>query len=321
MTEISRNGRTVAVHDLTPDAPADAPVVLMCHAAPGSGSFDPDPEATAAAGIRLIEVDRPGYGGSDPVKDDFATIGLAADDAAAVLADVLPAGGRAGVAGWSAGGRVALALAARHPELVGRVAVIAAPAPDEEVPWYGDENRAMVDALRGLPPADAVAQLTAVFEGMLAGAGGDALLGLAGVADADADVLTAPVRERLRAMLDAATVQGVTGDGGGPRRLHARRLGLHAVAGRGGRAARLRRRRRSGPTRARRVVPRSTPVGAVGDPGGRRTPRRRPRLEPGARVPGEVRESLVNSADAESNACPKGEGGAVGATSMQQRPP
>ncbi|MDT0347994.1 alpha/beta hydrolase [Pseudonocardia charpentierae] len=211
MTEISRNGRTVAVHDLTPGAPADAPVVLMCHAAPGSGSFDPDPEVTAAAGIRLIEVDRPGYGGSDPVKDGFATIGLAADDAAAVLADVLPPGGRAGVAGWSAGGRVALALAARHPELVGRVAVIAAPAPDEEVPWYGDENRAMVDALRGLPPADAVARLTAVFEGMLADAGGGALLGLAGVADADADVLTAPVRERLRAMLDAATAQGVTG--------------------------------------------------------------------------------------------------------------
>src|SRR3954449_12040371 len=98
MTEISRNGRAVAVHDLTPGAPADAPVVLMCHAAPGSGSFDPDPEVTAAAGIRLIEVDRPGYGGSDPVKDDFATIGLAAGDAAAGLADVLPAGGRGGAA-------------------------------------------------------------------------------------------------------------------------------------------------------------------------------------------------------------------------------
>ena len=46
---------------------------------------------------------------------------------------------------------------------------------------------------------------------MLAGAADDALLGLAGVADADAEVLTAPVRERLRAMLDAATAQGVTG--------------------------------------------------------------------------------------------------------------
>jgi len=211
MTEIDRSGRTVAVHDLTPNAPADAPVVLLCHSAPGSGSFDPDPAATAVAGVRLISVDRPGYGGSAPVKDGFATIGLAADDAAAVLADLLPAGATAGVAGWSAGGRIALALAARHPELVGRVGVIAAPAPDEEVPWYGDENRAMVDALRGLPPAEATARLTAVFEGMLAGAGDGALLGLAGVADADADVLTAPVRERLRAMLSAATAQGVTG--------------------------------------------------------------------------------------------------------------
>jgi pimeloyl-ACP methyl ester carboxylesterase len=211
MTEIDRSGRTVAVHDLTPNAPAAAPVVLLCHSAPGSGLFDPDPAATAVAGVRLISVDRPGYGGSAPVKDGFATIGLAADDAAAVLADLLPAGATAGVAGWSAGGRVALALAARNPELVGRVGVIAAPAPDEEVPWYGDENRAMVDALRGLPPAEAVAQLTAMFEGLLAGAGDEALLGLAGVADADADVLTAPVRERLRAMLSAATAQGVTG--------------------------------------------------------------------------------------------------------------
>jgi hypothetical protein len=50
MTEIDRLGRTVAVHDLTPNAPADAPVVLLCHSAPGSGSFDPDPDATAVAG-------------------------------------------------------------------------------------------------------------------------------------------------------------------------------------------------------------------------------------------------------------------------------
>jgi pimeloyl-ACP methyl ester carboxylesterase len=69
----------------------------------------------------------------------------------------------------------------------------------------------MVDALRGLPPADAIARLTAVFEGLLAGAGDEALLGLAGVADADTHVLTAPVRDRLRAMLGSATAQGVTG--------------------------------------------------------------------------------------------------------------
>lgn len=209
MTEISRNGRTVAVHDLTADAPADAPVVLLCHAAPGSAWFDPDPDVTAAAGVRLIGVDRPGYGGSEPVKDGFATVDLAADDAAAALAEVLPAGRTAGVAGWSAGGRVALAVAARHPDLVGRVAVIAAPAPDEQVPWYGDENRAMIDELRGLPASDAVARLAAVFEPMLAG--DDVLMALAGVTDADAGVLTPPVRERLRGMLAAATAQGAAG--------------------------------------------------------------------------------------------------------------
>jgi pimeloyl-ACP methyl ester carboxylesterase len=211
MPEISRDGRTLAVHELTPDAPAGAPVVLLCHSAPGSGTFDPDPAATAAHGVRLVSLDRPGYGGSEPVQDGFATIGAAADDAAAVLAEVLPDGAVAGVAGWSAGGRVALALAARHPHLVGRVAAVAAPAPDEEVPWYGDENRAMVDALRGLPPAEAVARLTAVFEGMLAGADEETLLGLAGVARADQAVLTPAVRARLRAMLDAAAAQGVTG--------------------------------------------------------------------------------------------------------------
>jgi pimeloyl-ACP methyl ester carboxylesterase len=204
-----RNGRTVAVHDLTPDAPAGAPVVLLCHAAPGSGAFDPDPAATAAHGVRLLSLDRPGYGASDPVGDAFATVGDAADDAAALLAEVLPDGATAGVAGWSAGGRVALALAARHPGLVGRIAAIGTPAPDEEVPWYGDENRAMVEALRGLPPRAATAALTAALATLPVDP--DGLLALAGVADADAAVLTPPVRDGLRAMLGVAAAQGHTG--------------------------------------------------------------------------------------------------------------
>src|SRR5690349_4064659 len=156
-------GRRVAVHDLAPDAPTGAPVVLLCHAAPGAGGFDPDPKVTAAHGVRLRSLDRPGYGDSDPIGDAFATVGSAADDAAAVLEAVLPAGATAGVAGWSAGGRVALALAARRPELVGRVAVIATPAPDEEVPWVGEDNRAAVEALRGAPAAEAHAALAAAF--------------------------------------------------------------------------------------------------------------------------------------------------------------
>ena len=209
MTEFTRNGRTVAVHDLTPHAPADAPVVLVCHAAPGSGAFDPDPAVTAARGVRLLSLDRPGYGGSEPVVDGLATVGSAADDAAALLAEVLPDGATVGVAGWSAGGRVALALAARRPELVGRVALVGTPAPDEAVPWYGDDNRAMVDALRGRPAPDAVAALTAAFAAFPLDA--EAVLDLSGVGKADAAVLTPPVRERLLASLDAATAQGLAG--------------------------------------------------------------------------------------------------------------
>lgn len=90
-------GRRVAVQDLTSDAPADAPVVLLCHAAPGSGRFDPDPAATAATGVRLLAPDRPGYGGSDPERDRFATVDSAADDAAAVLERILVRGATAGV--------------------------------------------------------------------------------------------------------------------------------------------------------------------------------------------------------------------------------
>lgn len=202
--------RRVAVHELTPDAPAGAPVVLLSHAAPGSGAFDPDPAATSAAGIRLIAPDRPGYGGSDPVAG-LGTVDLAADDAAAVLDHVLSAGGTAGLAGWSAGGRVALAVAARRPELAGRVAVIGTPAPDEEVPWYG-EFGAMIDQLRGLPEPDARAALDGAFGQMLEHTTGDARLAHVMDPEADAVPLAAPgVTDRLRAMLDAALRQGGAG--------------------------------------------------------------------------------------------------------------
>jgi pimeloyl-ACP methyl ester carboxylesterase len=201
------DGRRIAVYDLTPHATADAPVVLLCHAAPGAGTFDPDPEVTAAGGVRLISLDRPGYGGSDPVTDTFATVDLAADDAAAVLDAVLPTGATAGVVGWSAGGRVACALAARRPDLVHAVVAIATPAPDEEVPWVPDEHRAGIDALRDQPPAVVHAALTEAF-GPLTEAGP----ALVGVGDADAAVLAGDgVTDRLTTMLDASLVQGSAG--------------------------------------------------------------------------------------------------------------
>jgi pimeloyl-ACP methyl ester carboxylesterase len=207
------DGRRVAVHDLTPDAPAGAPVVLLCHAAPGSGVFDPDPEVTAARGIRLVSLDRPGYGGSDPVGDGaFATVDAAAEDAAAMLETVLEPGATAAVAGWSAGGRVALALAARRTDLVSRVAVIGTPAPDEDVSWIPEEKRVGVEALRGAPAAVAHEALAGAFGPVLAVIGGDARFGLVGIDEVDGPVLTEPgVADRLRAMLDEALAQGGAG--------------------------------------------------------------------------------------------------------------
>lgn len=160
------------------------------------------------AGVRLIAPDRPGYGGSDPVPG-LSAVDLAAADAAAVLDHVPPAGGRAGVAGWSAGGRVALALAAHRPELVGRVAVIGTPAPDEEVPWYG-ETRAMIDPMRGPPEDRARTALDDAFGPMLQHLTGDDRFAL--VTDPGVDAaLFAAVADRLRAMLDAAFAAGAGG--------------------------------------------------------------------------------------------------------------
>ncbi|TQM35651.1 alpha/beta hydrolase [Pseudonocardia cypriaca] len=205
-------GRRIAVRDLTPDAPADAPVVLFCHIAPGSGEFDPDPEVTAARGVRLITVDRPGYGGSEPAGDEFASVGLVTDDAIAVLEDVLAPGATAGVVGWSAGGRVALSVAARRPDLVSRVAVIGTPAPDDAVSWIPEEYKAGIEALRGASAADAHAALTAAMGPMVESLAGDDRFAVLGVGEADGAVMARPgVADRLRGMVDEAFAQGAAG--------------------------------------------------------------------------------------------------------------
>lgn len=187
-------------------------MVLFCHIAPGSGAFDPDPEVTAARGVRLITVDRPGYGSSDPVGDEFASVGLVADDAVAVLEDVLAPGATAGVVGWSAGGRVAMAVAARRPDLVSGVAVIGTPAPDEEVSWIPEENKAGIEALRGAQAADAHAALTAAMGPWVESLTGDDRFAVLGFGEADGAVLSQPgVADRLRAMVDETFAQGATG--------------------------------------------------------------------------------------------------------------
>src|SRR5258706_3458869 len=113
-------GRRVAVHHLAEGA---RNTVIFFHSAPGSGNFDPDPAATAKRGVTLIAPDRPGYGNSDPVAGaEWATVASAADDAAEILQQMKV--GPVGAAGWSAGGRVALALAGRPPALVHRGGIL-----------------------------------------------------------------------------------------------------------------------------------------------------------------------------------------------------
>ncbi len=187
-------------------------LVVFCHCAPGAGLFDPDPEQTYASNVTLLAVDRPGYGRSDPVSPgEWATVASAADDIAEVL-DCVGAG-RVGVVGWSAGGRVALALAARRPDLVGRVVVAATPAPDEEVPWIDPEQRAEFERLRSLTAQDAHAELQRRLASLVPEDpfSPSALWLLAAVTSDEPELDRPGVRSRLGEMLRAAFAQGTAG--------------------------------------------------------------------------------------------------------------
>jgi pimeloyl-ACP methyl ester carboxylesterase len=215
---VLESGRRVAVHRTTtgmawfPARGAEERVVVFCHSAPGAGIFDPDPVETRARNVRLLSVDRPGYGGSSPVAPGaWATVGSAADDLAAVL-DTLGVE-RAGVVGWSAGGRVALALAARRPDLVDRAVVVATPAPDEDVPWIESEQRDQLERLRALPADQAHAELRTHLGSVVPDDPySPEALWLLGAGSADATALRGPgIRRRLGEMLQAAFVQGARG--------------------------------------------------------------------------------------------------------------
>ena len=201
------DGRTVAVAE---SGDPDGPVVVVAHAAPGSRLLDPDPAATRAAGVRLISVDRPGYGRSTAIAAGTApTIPSHADDLAAALEALDVA--EAAAVGWSAGGRIALALAARHPGLVRAVAVVATPAPHEDVPWIPDEHVAMIGQLAG-DPGGATAALSDVFADMDAMPPAAAVaMVAAGAADEAALAADPSRRARLEAMLAEATAQGPVG--------------------------------------------------------------------------------------------------------------
>ena len=102
---------------------ASAPAVLVCHGTPDTRWIArTGASAAASAGLRLGCVNRPGYGTSTPTDSRMSSV---ADDAVAVL-DRLDVD-RVGVLGMSVGGAYAAALAARHPDRVAALAVVAAP--------------------------------------------------------------------------------------------------------------------------------------------------------------------------------------------------
>lgn len=212
-----RDGRSLGITAF--GDPVAERIVLFCHPAPGSGGFDPDPAVTSSWGVHMVSADRPGYGSSSPLADERKpTIGRWADDLAEYIEIVvelaretgIPPVHQVGVVGWSAGGRVALALAARHPGLVDRVAVVATPAPDAAVRWIPPDLAERTADLLRLPVPEAKQRLRAMLQAQVPKdvAGVDLLA----QGEADLALLDRPgLQGRLQRMQQHAYDQGTVG--------------------------------------------------------------------------------------------------------------
>jgi pimeloyl-ACP methyl ester carboxylesterase len=192
--------------------PLSRRLVVVCHPAPGAGGFDPDPLVTAASGVQLVMIDRPGYGSSAPLpRDEDPTTEQFADDLAYFLrqservsrnaktADF----GSVGVIGWGAGGAAALSLAARYPELIDRLAIVALPKAG---------GRGLIEPVRRMLGLSRIESFSPRSElDRVIAAHGPLSLESLGIDDTD-PVLTQPgLRGRLDRMIDEAARQGTTG--------------------------------------------------------------------------------------------------------------
>lgn len=181
--------------------PAGQPVLLL-HRSPGSRLFDPGPDATAA--VRLITVDRPGYGGTDPVADP--SFGAVAQDLSS-LADALDLRAIA-LMGWSGGGQFALASVPALSDRLASLTLICTPAPDEAIPWFPDESRPMLPALR----RDPVGSLPAAAQGFEAMMAEPEALAASDPSPDDVDARAQPgVLDAYTAMMREAGRQGAIG--------------------------------------------------------------------------------------------------------------
>ena len=143
----------------------DGPAVLFFHGCPDTRhAAMTGADAAAALGVHLVAVNRPGYGRSDRHDSTQSSV---ADDAVAV-ADALGIGAF-GALGMSVGTAYALVCAARHPDRVRALALVAAPPQEERTvdetefaAWVGgidpedpDDGALTARFLAALPRADA----------------------------------------------------------------------------------------------------------------------------------------------------------------------
>lgn len=212
-TIATAGGRALAYEQV--GDPDGVPIFLL-HGTPGcrlSGQH-PDPSRVSAAGLRLLSYDRPGYGRSDRCRGR-RVVDCVGDVQA--LADALGIE-RFAVSGGSGGGPHALAVAARLPHRVTRVAcnVGAAPYDADGLDWLAGMDpvnlREFGWALEGEPTLSV--ELAREARTALAKLDDDptALLSDVELSDADRAVLEDPgLRKVLRAATHEMFAQGVSG--------------------------------------------------------------------------------------------------------------
>lgn len=133
MRELSVEGTGVKLHCRMygEDDVRSAQTVLLIHGAMVDSDFFSYTAELLARRYRVVTYDRRGYGGADAPADGAYEIDAQADDAAAVI---LAVGGPCLVVGHSAGAIVAMALVARHPELVSACVLDEPPLKELAVP-------------------------------------------------------------------------------------------------------------------------------------------------------------------------------------------
>lgn len=134
------DGRAVAYDDR--DGEGGSTPLVFLHMFGGSSRSWGAVLDRLAPGRRCIAVDIPGFGASDPVPPDVSVEGQA--ETIERLLDGLGVG-RHGLVGHSMGGKLALIMAARRPERIASLALVAASPPGPEPGDDAERGRLLAD--------------------------------------------------------------------------------------------------------------------------------------------------------------------------------